>query len=103
MTEAFPFLKRTSTGVTVTLRVQPRARRSGLARSGVGLKVSVNAPPIDGRANDAVFEVLADAWCLPKSSFAIVKGLTSRTKTIAVAGDPAAVAGCVSDWMMKNG
>jgi uncharacterized protein (TIGR00251 family) len=103
MADAFPFLKRTATGVTVTLRVQPRAKRSTLAPGTASLKVAVNAPPIDGRANDAVIALLAETWHLPKSSFGIVKGTTSRTKTMAIAGEPAAIAERISAWAASVG
>jgi uncharacterized protein (TIGR00251 family) len=98
MADAFPFLKRTATGVTVTLRVKPRAKRSTLSLSPDGLKVAINAPPIDGRANDAIIAFLAETWRLPKSAFGIVKGTTSRTKTMAIAGEPSALAQRISDW-----
>ena len=103
MADAFSFLKRTATGVTVTLRVQPRAKRSTLAPGVGSLKVAVNAPPIDGRANDAVIALLAETWRLPKSAFGIVKGTTSRTKTMAIAGKPAAIAERISAWAASVG
>ncbi len=96
-------LKRISTGVTVNLRVKPRARHEQLELAAGGqLTVAVKAPPVDGKANDAVFAVLAKAWRLPKSAFAIVKGTTSRTKTIAVAGDTTVIAGRIADWVRDN-
>ncbi len=55
--------------MTVDLRVQPRARRAALEASGGALKAQVTAPPEDGKANQAVIALLADAWHLPKSSF----------------------------------
>ena len=97
-------LRRTATGLTINLRVKPRARREGLQLAAGGqLTVAVKAPPVDGKANDAVFAVLAEAWHLPKSAFAIVKGLTSRTKIIAVAGDAETIAGRISTWADSNG
>ena len=43
-----PFLRRTSRGVTIDLRVQPRARKTMLQLSNTTLKVSVAAPPVEG-------------------------------------------------------
>jgi uncharacterized protein (TIGR00251 family) len=103
MADAFSFLKRTATGVTVTIRVRPRARRSALAPGTGSLAVSVTAPPIDGRANDAVIALLAEKWHLPKSAFGIVKGTTSRTKTMAIAGEPAVIAERISAWAASVG
>ena len=103
------FVKRTSTGVTVSLRVKPRARKSALEFAALGfagggvLRAAVNAPPVDGRANDALFALLAQSWRLPKSTFAIAKGLTSRSKIIAIAGDPEAIARRISEWVEAHG
>ena len=99
MTADVSNLRRTSTGLTIDLRVKSRARREGLVLAAGGqLTVAVKAPPVEGKANDAVFGVLADAWRLPRSAFAIVKGTTSRAKTIAIAGDSDTIADRISNW-----
>lgn len=98
------FLRRTSGGVTIQLRVQPRARRLALEFTAEGgLKAAVTAAPEDGKANDAVVALLAKAWRLPKSTFEIVRGGTAREKTLMVAGDPAMLADRIAEWMRKNG
>lgn len=98
------FLRRNPGGVTVQLRVQPRARRTALERTPEGaLKAAVTAAPEDGKANDAVVALLAQAWRLPKSTFEIVRGGTAREKTLMVAGDPAVLADRIAEWMLKNG
>lgn len=82
-------------GVRVALRVTPRASRNavaGLAATadgGAALKVTVTTVPEDGKANQAVVELLAKAWRTPKSSISVVSGATDRNKIILVAGDPA--------------
>jgi uncharacterized protein (TIGR00251 family) len=96
------FLRRGAAGVTVDLRVQPRARRTALEIAGGTLKAAVTAPPEDGKANDAVIALLAETWRLPKSSFDIVKGASSRTKTVSVAGDPAVLADRIARWMEND-
>lgn len=93
------FLHRLATGVTVELRVQPRARRSTLEASRAGLKAVIAAPPVDGKANAELIGLLADSWRLPKSAFAIAKGRTSRTKRISIAGEPAVIADRIAQWM----
>lgn len=78
---------------TVEVRVQPRARRDEIAavRAGV-LIVRVTAPPLDGRANDAVLRVLADRLGVRASTLAIVRGERGREKVVRVEGlDQAAV------------
>ena len=53
------------------------------------LKVSVTAPPVDSRANEALLRLLAKEWRLPRRDLAIVGGAKSRNKIVHVAGDPA--------------
>ncbi len=92
------FVRRTVTGVTVELRAQPRARRTALACSGGALKAQVTAPAEDGKANAAVIELLAATWKLPKSTFAVTRGATSRDKIISIVGEPALLAARIADW-----
>ena len=84
--------------MTVEVRAQPRARRTALACVGGALKVQVTAPAEDGRANAAVIDLLAAAWQLPKSTFAVTRGATSRDKVIGIAGEPALLAARIKEW-----
>jgi len=93
------FVRRTVTGVTVELRAQPRARRTALTYGGGALKAQVTAPAEDGKANAAVIELLAAAWKLPKSAFAVTRGTTSRDKVLGIAGEPALLAARITDWV----
>lgn len=98
------FVRRNPAGVTVQLRVLPRARRSALeVTTGGALKAAVTAPPEDGKANAAVVALLAVSWRLPKSAFEVVRGMTARDKTLSVAGDPAALADKIAGWMRDHG
>ena len=92
------FVRRTVTGVTIELRAQPRARRTALTCSGGALKAQVTAPAEDGKANAAVIELLAAAWKLPKSAFAVTRGATSRDKIISIAGEPELLAARIIGW-----
>ena len=89
----------------VDLRLQPgasRARVDGLAVLDDGatvLKVRVTEPPEDGKANAALIKLLAKAWKLPKSALSLVAGHTDRRKTLAVAGDPAALRRALESWL----
>jgi uncharacterized protein (TIGR00251 family) len=82
-------------GVRVAVRLTPRARgdrMEGIARLAGGaafLKVSVAAPPVEGRANDALLQLLAREWGVPRRDLRIVGGLKSRSKTVHVAGETA--------------
>lgn len=96
------FLRRGPSGVTVDLRVQPRARRAALQAADGALKAQVTAPPEDGKANAAVIALLAEQWRLPKSSFDVIKGQTARAKTVRVAGEPTAIVERVTEWLQRN-
>ena len=75
------------TSTRVRLRVSPGARRCELVgRHGDGWKVRVTAPPEDGRANDALLELLAKRLDLPRRSLSIVSGHTSREKVVRLEG-----------------
>jgi len=84
-------------GVRVAVRLTPRTRADrlvGIARLADGAPVllaSVTAPPVDSRANDALLQLLAKEWGLPRRDLAIVGGQKSRNKLVHVAGDPAAL------------
>ena len=53
---------------------------------GAALKIALTAPPIDGRANEACIEFLAELLELPRSSITILSGQTSRNKVVQVTG-----------------
>ena len=75
------------TSTRVRLRVSPGARHSELVgRHGDGWKVRVTAPPEDGRANDAVLDLLAERLDLPRRSLSIVSGHTAREKVVRMVG-----------------
>ena len=97
------FLRRTATGVTVEVRAQPRARRTALTCNGGALKAQVTAPAEDGRANAAVIELVAAAWKLPKSAFAMTRGATSRDKVLSIAGEPQLLAARIVEWTRAAG
>jgi len=52
----------------------------------------VNAPPVDGKANEAVQRVLAETFGVPRSAVTILRGETGKRKTVRIAGVTAAVA-----------
>lgn len=79
-------------GIQLDLRVTPRASRAAVGGlHGERLIVRVNAPPVDGAANDAVRAALAEALGVGRAAVTLVRGETARDKTVAIAGDPAAL------------
>jgi uncharacterized protein (TIGR00251 family) len=79
-------------GLRLRLKVQPKARREGIAGwapdpDGMVLKVSVGAPPEDGKANAAVIALLAAKLGVAKSAVSVVSGATDRRKLVEIRGD----------------
>lgn len=77
----------TAEGVEIDLRVIPRARttRFGGVRDD-RLVVRLAAPPVEGAANDALLEFLADTFDVPRRSVRILSGERGRQKRVAIAG-----------------
>jgi uncharacterized protein len=77
----------TSGGATFAVRVQPRARRNAITGEiGDALKLALTAPPVEGRANQACIEFLAEFLKVPRSSITIAAGQSSRNKVVRVHG-----------------
>ncbi len=78
--------RRDGDDLLLEVRLQPRARREGLSGVRAGrLLVRVTAPPIEGRANRALAQVLAAACGVPPSRVSVVRGAGGRDKTVRVA------------------
>jgi uncharacterized protein (TIGR00251 family) len=78
-------------GVLVDIAVKPRSSREGVGPVAADrLCVSVNAPPVDGKANAAVIRVLAETFGVQRSAVSIVRGETGRKKTVRIVGISAA-------------
>lgn len=79
----FSFLQSHPDGVYLTVKVQPRASSNQVcAPSGNALKVKVTAPPVDSAANQAIVELLSRRLDCPKNLIRLVKGQTSKIKTL---------------------
>jgi uncharacterized protein (TIGR00251 family) len=73
--------------LTVDVVVQPRAARPGVGPVvGDRLRVAVSAPPVDGKANQAVVRALAEALEVSPRAVDIVRGETGRRKTVRIQG-----------------
>ncbi len=69
----------------VSVRVTANSRKPRvLAESDSALKVWVDAPALDGRANKRLVEILSDHYDRPKSCFSIVSGLKHRNKIVEI-------------------
>ena len=77
----------TPLGVTFAVKVHPRARKNAITGElGDALKVSLTAPPIEGKANEACIEFFANLLKVPRSSVTIAAGQSSRSKIVRVVG-----------------
>lgn len=80
-------IKDSPNGAAFAVKVHPRARKNAITGEvGDALKLSLTAPPADGKANDACIEFFAKLLKVPRSSVTIAAGQTSRNKLIRVAG-----------------
>jgi uncharacterized protein (TIGR00251 family) len=81
------FLRETSGGTLLSVKLQPRASRNEIGEPiGDELKVKVTAPPVDSAANQALVEFLAEKLNCPRNQVELIRGHTSRHKTILLHG-----------------
>ena len=82
-----PYLRETADGVYLAVKLQPRASRNAIQGvHGSELKIAVTAQPVDSAANSALLEFLAEKLTVPRSRIQLVRGQTSRHKTIFIGG-----------------
>ena len=67
----------------LNVRVEPRSSRPGISGPyGDGIKVKLKSPPVDGRANTELIEILAKEYGIPKRDVDIVSGMNSKNKVV---------------------
>ena len=84
-------LREGSGGVTLAVRAQPGAKKTAIVGvygegDAAQLKIAVQAPPIEGRANEALIAFLAETFGIPKRSVELVSGELSRSKVFLLTG-----------------
>ena len=80
-------IKNSPHGATFAVKVHPRAKKNAITGEvGEAVKVSITAPPVEGKANQACIEFLANLLKVPRSSVTIASGESSRRKVIRVIG-----------------
>ena len=85
------FLQDSLTGALLSVKLQPRASRNEILAPQAGeLRVRVTAPPVDAAANEALVLLLAETLELPRRSVELIRGHTSRHKTLRLHGLAAA-------------
>ncbi len=74
-------------GILLAVKLQPRASKNEIgAALGDELRIKVTAPPVDAAANQALIELLADTFDCARSQVELIRGQTSRHKTIRLHG-----------------
>lgn len=77
-------LRETKDGIVITLKISPNASKNEIIKSEEGLKVKITAQPIYGKANKALIEYLSKQLKIPKTLIEILKGETSKEKTVLI-------------------
>jgi uncharacterized protein len=82
-----PFLRVQPDGVLLSLKVQPRASANEIGEAlGNELRIKVTAPPVDAAANEALIKLLAQQLDCPRNRVDLIRGHTSRHKTVKLYG-----------------
>jgi len=84
-------LREVAGGVTLSVRAQPGAKKTAIVgvygeADAAQLKIAVQAPPVEGRANEALIAFLAQTLGVPKRSVELVAGELSRSKVFLLRG-----------------
>ena len=83
------WLRESAGRTTLTLHIQPGAKKTEVAgQHGDALKIRLAAPPVDGKANAALINFVADRLGLAKSAVSLKSGQTSRRKVLEITAAP---------------
>jgi uncharacterized protein len=88
-------IRETSAGVTLAVRAQPGAKKTAITGtygegSNAQLKIAVQAPPVEGRANQALIAFLADLFSVSRASVELISGEIARNKVFLLRGTTSA-------------
>ncbi len=84
-------IRETAEGVTLAVRAQPGAKKTAIAGiygdgAAAQLKIAVHAPPIEGRANEALTAFLAEVFSIARRDVVLLSGETNRSKVFLLRG-----------------
>ena len=84
--------------IILTVKVVPRASRDEIQGvMGDALKVRIQAPPVEGKANACLIRFLSKQWNIPRAGIEILSGETGRSKRIRITSPPAALRKVLQD------
>ncbi len=84
-------IRETAGGITLAVRAQPGAKKTAITGiygqgDSAQLKIAVHAPPLEGRANQALIAFLADFYSVPRGKVELISGELSRSKVFLLGG-----------------
>ncbi|RJX33432.1 MAG: YggU family protein [Oxalobacter sp.] len=80
-----PWCSATANGLRVAVQISPNAKRTEVVgETDDALKIKLQAPPVDGKANEMLIRFLADVFNVPKSAITITHGHTSKKKLVEI-------------------
>lgn len=89
---------KTDNGIKFSVHVVPKSSKNMLSLMEDGIiKLKIKAPPVDGKANKACEEFIADCLGVSKSQVKIVSGFQSKTKLVEVLGNPEYLTSLISE------
>ena len=77
-------IKQAENGLIVRLKIVPNSSKNDIVLEDEFIKVKITAPPIENKANKALIEFLSKQFRVPKTSIKLVKGDTSKDKTLLI-------------------
>ena len=77
-------IRETKDGIIVQLKISPNASKNAVSKDETGVKIKLTAQPVEGKANKALIEYLSKLLKVPKSFIEIVKGETSKDKSVLI-------------------
>lgn len=75
-------MKQNENEILIKIKISPNAKKNEIIKTDTETKIKITAQPIDGKANKCLIEFLSKHFKIPKTSIQIVKGETSKEKTI---------------------
>ncbi len=83
--------------MVINIKVEPRSSKSGITGYyGDGLKVKLNSPPVEGKANKELIEILSREFKISKKDIEIIRGEKSKNKVVRLNGVTS-----IGDWTKK--
>lgn len=95
--------KETTDGLIITFRIIPNSSKNDIIIENGFVKVKITAPPVENKANKALLEFLSKKFKIPKTNIQILKGLTSKDKTILIKTNDKAKIEYIKSELNKEG